>query len=79
MCNGNEKCKRFLKILQKGLGIGIGGSYIVGLDVGIDGGGHEQHHDDAGYDDADPLQAGLPLLVVPADGLERARGAEAGQ
>ena len=42
----------------------------MGLDEDIDGGAQEQEDDQGAHDDADDLEAGQPLLVVPADGLE---------
>ena len=44
----------------------------MSLDIGIHGSAQEHGHDDGAHDDADNLQAGQPLLVVPADGLEHA-------
>ena len=44
----------------------------MGLHIGVDGGAQEHGHDEGAHDDADNLQAGQPLLVVPTDGLEHA-------
>ena len=48
----------------------MGGRHEVGLDIGVDRGAEEQEDDQGAHDDADDPQAGQPLLVVPADGLE---------
>ena len=62
----------FLQVCQNRRCIGIGGRYVICLDVSVDCRCHEEQDDERAHDNADDAQAGQPFLVVPTHGLEHA-------